>query len=177
MNLTASREKFISRVEMIPEAGCWIWMGAVSPINGYARICVPPAFRTAKSKVMNAHRYSWLIFRGPISTGLHVCHRCDLRCCVNPNHMFLGTAGDNIRDCFSKGRGNPGRMLGETNPSAKLTAEEVQEIRNSTDITANLARKHNVTWATVKAARTGVTWQHDRLKEIVAKIWEGPSGL
>lgn len=53
---------------------------------------------------MGAHRVSWIIFRGKIPKGKHVLHKCDTPLCVNPKHLFIGTALDNIRDCFNKGR-------------------------------------------------------------------------
>lgn len=76
--------------------GCWIWMRHKMK-KGYGRLRV-------KGKKMVASRASWVAHNGDIPDGMHVCHRCDNPSCVNPSHLFLGTARDNVQDCISKGR-------------------------------------------------------------------------
>ena len=76
-------------------------------------------------KIMSAHRAAWLIANGPIPEKLCVLHRCDVRRCVRPSHLFLGTRADNMADCLSKGR-----MRRRTH---KLTATEVLSIRQRCD--------------------------------------------
>lgn len=82
--------------EIVTETGCWIWLGRWSS-NGYALIKRKPG-----------HRFMWEMFRGPIPTGMCVCHKCDTPPCINPDHMFIGTHQDNMADMARKGRRRSG---------------------------------------------------------------------
>lgn len=77
-----------------------------------------------------AHRLSWRVHFGPLPDGKFVCHRCDVRLCVNPAHLFLGTHAENMADMAAKGRAFVRR--GVTNPSAKLSEADVLAIRQAT---------------------------------------------
>lgn len=92
------------------ERGCWIWRGAPSGKMGYGHISVGP--RSDKMAI-GAHRFSWLLHRGAIPSGLSVLHKCDVPLCVNPAHLFVGTQGDNVRDMARKGR-NRNQNTGRT---------------------------------------------------------------
>jgi hypothetical protein len=86
----------------VPEAGCWIWLGGWN-MSGYGRIG-----RHGKA-LPSAHRMFYTAHKGPIPKGLFVCHKCDTPACVNPDHLFVGTAMDNVQDMIRKGRGVAGR--------------------------------------------------------------------
>jgi hypothetical protein len=100
--------------------GCWIWEGVQENI-GYGRIREGGRSR----KYLGAHRVGYQLRYGPIPIGLCVLHHCDNRLCVNPKHLFLGTRRDNHEDMMRKAR----NAFGEAHGSAKLTWEDVMEIR------------------------------------------------
>ena len=79
-------------IEIIPWSGCWLWLGPTN--RGYGSLW----YSWIKSL---AHRVSWELFRGPIPDGLYVLHKCDIKCCVNPDHLYVGTQADNIQDTMN----------------------------------------------------------------------------
>lgn len=84
---------------------CWLWTGSKGK-SGYGVI---GQSRSDGGGILKSHRVSWEIANGPITNGLWVLHKCDVRLCVNPDHLFLGTPKDNTQDCVRKGRHNPPR--------------------------------------------------------------------
>lgn len=93
-------DRFLSKIEFIPFHECWEW-STYKDKDGYGY------FSTVENgKKMNrkAHRMSYMLFNGPIVKGLWVLHKCDNPSCVNPKHLFLGTAKDNAIDRDIKGR-------------------------------------------------------------------------
>lgn len=90
-----AHERFAKRYA-VDDAGCWNWLGATAA--GYGVIA------TERGRQENAHRFSYRAHVGPIPDGAYVCHRCDNKLCVRPDHLFVGTAKDNMRDAVSKGR-------------------------------------------------------------------------
>lgn len=92
------RERFEERIQPEPMSGCHLWTGSTNKCYGV----VGKGGRSGG--MFQAHRLSWEFSNGPIPDGLHVLHKCDTPACVNPDHLFLGTNGDNIRDAIAKGR-------------------------------------------------------------------------
>lgn len=114
-----------------PELGpCWEWTAATYG-GGYGLI----GEGGRKSKSIPAHRQSWLMHKGPIPIGVWVLHKCDVKRCVNPAHLFLGTRSDNVEDMVKKGRHgrmtHPEAIMADKNPNAKLTWDIVRRMRKA----------------------------------------------
>lgn len=151
-------ERFCSRIVKSDDDKCWGWRGAVHPF-GYGVF-------TINRKNIAAHRASWQFFCGEIPPELHVLHRCDNPPCCNPNHLFLGTAKDNIRDCVQKGRYKSNSKRGEEHNAAKLTTKDVLTIRKAIKdgvSQSSLARKYKISLGCIWAIKIRKTWAH--LKE------------
>lgn len=118
-----TKERFWKKVDRNGSTGCWLWTASTS--HGYG------AFGMSRPRrIVRAHRVSWELAHGPIPSGMSVLHSCDVRNCVNPKHLWLGTQADNLRDAAAKGRLPPPPLLrGERSRTAKLTAANVREIR------------------------------------------------
>lgn len=80
-----------------PNTGCWLWTMCVDK-DGYG------IFQEKTRTTVKAHRFSWKVHRGDVAKGTFICHKCDTPSCVNPEHLFLGTALENNRDCAVKKR-------------------------------------------------------------------------
>jgi len=94
------KERFYEKFIPVTESGCWIWEGSCSN-TGYGSMQIGT---NRKPKAENAHKLSWIIHNGKVPEGMYVLHKCDVRACVNPDHLFLGTHQDNMKDMVNKGR-------------------------------------------------------------------------
>lgn len=142
------RERFESKVELIPFSTCHWWTGA-TPGNIYGGI-------KDKGTMHAAHRVSYELYRETIPHGLYVLHKCDNPKCVNPDHLFLGTAQDNMDDMIKKGRQR-------YKPRSKVTAEEVLKIRklhNGPQSTDKLALRFGLTPKSITNIINRRTWSH-----------------
>lgn len=117
--------------------------------NGYGQI-------HKDGKTAYAHRVAYEIANGPIPDGLFVCHSCDNRKCMNPEHLFLGTYLDNIGDMVGKNR----HAHSATNGHAKLSAEQVRGIRQAVGTQKELAARFHVTPSLISMIRSGRIWKH-----------------
>jgi hypothetical protein len=104
---------------------CWNWTAALNQ-NGYG---VWGGNRKIGLKSGIAHRAAWVLTYGPIPDGMFICHHCDNPPCCNPAHLFLGTPQDNMDDMDRKGRRVSVSRPADLNPNAKLTWDDVREIR------------------------------------------------
>lgn len=135
---------------------CWLWTGCTR--YGYGLIGSGGTF----GRMVLTHRLSWELHRGPIEDGLFVLHKCDIRACVNPDHLFLGTQDDNIKDMDSKARRRTVSPRGDKNPRAKLTeaqATEIIALSKQGTSERKLAERFRVSRAAIRFVLSGRTWK------------------
>lgn len=145
-------ESFWQKVGKAGANGCWVWLGSKTK-HGYGQF-------GGRKLGGRTHRLSWGIFNGPIPPGLSVLHRCDVRNCVNPDHLFLGTQSDNMKDAAAKGR----LRFGVNAHSARLSEADViaaRAAKSSLNITVKeLARIFKVGATTMHAVINRTSWKH-----------------
>lgn len=137
--------------------GCWLWSGhkvSKKPNNNYGRI-------RYNGKNVLAHRVSWELRNGKIKKGLCVCHKCDTPSCVNPDHLFLGSHKENMRDSIKKGRLSIVISKGEKNGRAILTAEQVIAIRADKRTPYRIiSQEYGVNLTRISQIKLRKTWKH-----------------
>lgn len=159
--------RFWNKVHLTGPDECWVWKGATTGSFG-----TPNArgiFATSPRTKEMAHRVSWTWTHGPIPNGLFVCHKCDNPMCVNPKHLFLGTAADNYNDARRKGRARIGACKGEDHGRAVLSWEQVQEIRNAYTLGRthkSLAIEFGVSKSQIGNVVNGTSWRFPRGKTV-----------
>ena len=146
-------ERFWSKVDRSTDDRCWPWRGGYfrrgngSPSYG--------AFSIGR-RMGRAHRVAYELTFGSIPQGMAVCHACDNPACCNPNHLWLGTNADNVRDRDGKDRAARGERAG----TAKLTAAQVAAILSDPREQREIARDYGISKSTVGNIRRGEGWSH-----------------
>ena len=135
------RKSFDAKWIAEPNSGCWLWTASLFR-NGYGQIN-PEGTGVSQRR---AHRLSWELHKGPIPHGAQVLHKCDVRSCVNPDHLFLGTGADNMADMIAKGRAKH---------PARLSADQVRHIRSAEVPQKDLSAQYGISQSYVSQIRSG----------------------
>lgn len=145
---TNPAHRFMVSFDWSPE--CWIWKRE-KIYSGYGRLSIG-------KRHFLAHRLSWMIHNGQIPSDKQVLHKCNVRACVNPDHLYLGTHTDNMRDAVASG------FCGEKKPHSKLTDSKVREIRanlaSGTTTKQALAERYGVSTTVIRWVGQGRIWKH-----------------
>ena len=163
-----------SRYTIVDKNGCWVWKKSTKDVY-------PDIRRNGKN--IRLHRYMWQLIHGS-TNGLFVLHKCDNTKCCNPDHLFLGTQKDNVRDMFNKNRNHKriwsenDRMLiskmfkgvkhsderrllhniGENNSNSKLTQSQVNEIKTSSKTVIQLSKEYNISRSAIYRIKRNESW-------------------
>lgn len=142
------------RYQPVPWSGCWIWTGSQHG-QGYGLVRI-------NKKTIKAHRISYEMHTGLSAKGKVVRHKCDVPECVNPDHLEIGTQGDNVRDMMDRDRNVCRPRFGEQNPMSKLNESQVRLMRKEYAAGGisqqKIAEKYGVTAMTANRCINRVCW-------------------
>jgi len=147
------KERMESKITKDPKTKCWNWT-ARKDKDGYPEIQIQHPVRGK----FRATRIAYELYKDKKPGKLLVCHTCDNPSCINPDHLFLGTAKDNAQDCIKKGRDNPVR--GEDRSQSKLTEKQVLEIRSLKMTNEEVGKIYNIHPGYVSLINTRKRWAH-----------------
>ena len=138
---------------VVTEKGCFEVTSHSTDTRGYIQV-------HRNKKTVRLHRYIYEQMFGELSKELYVCHKCDNRKCINPEHLFLGTHQENQQDKINKGRLKFGTSSGEQNGNSKLKLEDIIYIRSSNKDNKELAKELNVSTVTIHSIKSYNTWKY-----------------
>ena len=144
-----SPSKYIMDRVVVQKNDCWEWQKSTN--NGYGRAFVD-------KKLIPAHVYSYMIFKGQIPAGLQINHICHNRSCVNPIHLYAGTQKDNVRDMDASGRRN--QVRGCKNGNSKINKLVAKQIFDAVGYGKNIAKEFKVSISLVYAIKKKQIWKH-----------------
>lgn len=143
-------ERFEERFIPEPNSGCWLWLGPLNPSNGYGR------FYINEKEIIYAHRFSFVYHKGKVPNGLILRHTCDVKSCVNPEHLITGTHKQNDQDAMERGLKPKGIRHG----MAKLSEKEVLDIFASKGSVSDIARQFRISRINVDRIKNKKIWRH-----------------
>jgi hypothetical protein len=152
-------DRILAKIAKDEKTGCWNWT-AHGRQDGYGLVW-------SEGRAERAHRAAYRAFTGNLAADDVVCHTCDNRRCVNPDHLFIGTRGDNNRDAAKKGR----NAFGPRNGHAKLTPAQVVFIRGSAGVSqTEVARQFGVSQSTISRIISG-----ERQSKVTFEVGPAPT--
>ena len=143
------KEQLYDNIVKNPTTGCWLWQGAIFKTSGYGQF----NNRALQKCPTTAHRASWEIHNGPIPEGKMVLHKCDIRLCVNPEHLYTGNNSDNMIDRSKRGYVHQMRLNVDK-------VREMRQLRQQGWSWRKLAAKYDVHMNAIREATLGKTWAH-----------------
>ena len=152
-------ERFEKRVADHP-SGCKVWLGAIMQMQNRPKADWHGQWRNGAGEHELTHRAAYRMYKGHITQGAFVLHTCDNPRCVNPDHLYLGTQADNVRDMWDRNRAAPGVVKGTKHGMSVLTDEKVREIRDSKETGPAIAKRLGISTTTVYDVRNRKIWKH-----------------
>lgn len=145
-------DRFWSHVDKKSPDECWLWLCAENKVTGYGN------FTWETGRVVTAHKAAYKLSHNCEVRGRHILHRCDVKLCCNPAHLYMGTPADNARDRVERGLARGGSNAGEANPRAKLTLAQVAAIKGNQVSHREAKQQFDLSAAQYYRIRNGESW-------------------